>query len=75
MGNIGPVQLLLILLLVLLLFGTKRIRTLGSDLGGAIRDFRKGVSDDGSTSDDAGNDASPAEKTDSGASDSAKPGS
>jgi sec-independent protein translocase protein TatA len=48
MGNLGPVQLLIILLLVLLVFGTKRIRSLGSDLGGAIRDFRKGVSDDGS---------------------------
>ncbi|MCC5865245.1 MAG: twin-arginine translocase TatA/TatE family subunit [Wenzhouxiangella sp.] len=50
MGNIGPVQLILILLLVLLLFGTKRIRSLGSDLGGAIRDFRKGVSEDSDTS-------------------------
>lgn len=46
MGNIGPLQLLIVLVLVLLVFGTKRIRSLGSDLGGAIRDFRKGVSDD-----------------------------
>jgi|GEM_PF-300582 len=45
-GNIGPVQLLIILLIVLLVFGTKKIRGLGSDLGGAIREFRKGVSED-----------------------------
>jgi sec-independent protein translocase protein TatA len=46
MGNIGPVQLLIVLLIVLLVFGTKRIRSLGSDLGGAIREFRKGVGED-----------------------------
>lgn len=45
-GNIGWFQILVVLLIVLLIFGTKRIRNLGSDLGGAIREFRKGVSDD-----------------------------
>jgi len=45
MPNIGPVQLIIILLIVLLVFGTKRIRSLGSDLGGAIKEFRKGVGD------------------------------
>lgn len=49
-GNIGPVQLLIILLIVLLVFGTKKIRGLGSDLGGAIREFRKGVSEDSEAS-------------------------
>jgi sec-independent protein translocase protein TatA len=44
--GISWVQLLIILVIVLLVFGTKRVRTLGSDLGGAIREFRKGVSDD-----------------------------
>ena len=48
-GNIGPVQLLIILLIVLLIFGTKRIRSLGSDLGGAIKEFRKGMNEDGSS--------------------------
>ena len=47
-GNIGPVQLLIILLIVLLIFGTKRIRSLGSDLGGAIKEFRNGMNDDSS---------------------------
>lgn len=45
-GNIGWFQILVVLLIVLLIFGTKRIRHLGSDLGGAIRDFRKGINDD-----------------------------
>lgn len=48
-GNIGPVQLLIVLLIVLLIFGTKRIRSLGSDLGGAIKEFRKGMSEDGTS--------------------------
>lgn len=52
MGNIGPFQLLIVLLIVLLVFGTKRIRSLGSDLGGAIREFRKGVGDDASSTED-----------------------
>jgi len=47
-GNIGPVQLLIILAIVLLIFGTKRIRSLGSDLGGAIKEFRKGMGEDSS---------------------------
>ena len=46
LGNIGWFQILVVLLIVLLVFGTKRIRHLGSDLGGAIREFREGVSDD-----------------------------
>lgn len=47
-GNIGPIQLLIILVIVLLIFGTKRIRSLGSDLGSAIKEFRKGIGEDGS---------------------------
>lgn len=39
-GGIGIWQLLIILVIVLLLFGTKRLRTLGSDLGNAIKGFR-----------------------------------
>lgn len=38
-GN-SPMSLILILLIVLVLFGGKRLRSLGSDLGGAIRGFR-----------------------------------
>ena len=45
LGNIGPMQLLIIFLIVLLIFGTKKLRNVGGDLGSAIRDFRKGVSE------------------------------
>jgi sec-independent protein translocase protein TatA len=37
---------IIILVIVLLLFGTKKIRNLGPDLGAAIRDFKKSVSGD-----------------------------
>ncbi|HTH69301.1 MAG TPA: twin-arginine translocase TatA/TatE family subunit [Rhodanobacter sp.] len=37
---------LILLAIVLLVFGTKKIRNLGPDLGAAIRDFKKGLSGD-----------------------------
>jgi sec-independent protein translocase protein TatA len=37
---------LILLVVVLLIFGTKKIRNLGPDLGAAIRDFKKGLSGD-----------------------------
>jgi sec-independent protein translocase protein TatA len=42
---IGPMQLLLILLIVILIFGTKKLRNLGQDLGGAVRGFKDGLKD------------------------------
>ncbi len=36
-ANIGPVQLLIVLVIVLAIFGTKRLRTLGSDLSSAVK--------------------------------------
>jgi sec-independent protein translocase protein TatA len=42
-ANIGPVQLLIVLLIVLAIFGTKRLRTLGSDLGSAVKGFRSAM--------------------------------
>jgi sec-independent protein translocase protein TatA len=44
--SVGPLQLLLIVVIILLLFGSKKIGNLGSDLGKAIRDFKKGMSGD-----------------------------
>lgn len=44
-SNIGPVQLLIVLVIVLAIFGTKRLRTLGSDLGTAVKGFRGAMSD------------------------------
>jgi len=45
-GGISIWQLLIILVIVIMLFGTKRLRTLGSDLGSAVKGFRKSMSDD-----------------------------
>lgn len=42
-GGIGIWQLLIILVIVLLLFGTKRLRNLGQDLGSAVRGFRSSM--------------------------------
>lgn len=46
LGGISVWQLLIILVIVVLLFGTKRLGSLGSDLGSAIRGFRKAMQDD-----------------------------
>ena len=43
LSGISIWQLLIILAIVLLLFGTKRLSSLGSDLGGAIKGFRKSL--------------------------------
>jgi sec-independent protein translocase protein TatA len=43
LGGISIWQLLIVLAIVVLLFGTKRLRTLGTDLGGAIKGFRKSM--------------------------------
>ncbi len=45
LSNIGPVQLLIVLVIVLAVFGTKRLRTLGSDLGTAVKGFRGAMND------------------------------
>lgn len=47
--GIGIWQLLIILAIVLLLFGSKKLKNLGSDLGGAIRGFKKSVKEGEST--------------------------
>ena len=45
-GGISPWQLIIILIIVLLIFGTKKLRNLGTDLGGAIRGFKKEVKEE-----------------------------
>jgi sec-independent protein translocase protein TatA len=44
-GGISIWQLLIILVIVLLLFGTKRLKGIGSDLGNAIKGFRSAMSE------------------------------
>ena len=45
-SGIGPGSLLLIFGIVIVLFGTKRLRTMGKDLGVALKGFREGVKAD-----------------------------
>ena len=42
-GGISIWQLLIILVIVIMIFGTKRLKSLGSDLGGAVKGFRKSL--------------------------------
>jgi sec-independent protein translocase protein TatA len=46
LGGISIWQLLIILVIVLLIFGTKRLKSLGGDLGGALKSFRKAMDTD-----------------------------
>ena len=50
-GGISMWQLLVLLLIVVLVFGTKRLRNMGTDLGAAVKGFRKGM-DDGKAEDE-----------------------
>ena len=45
-GGISIWSLLLILGIVILLFGTKKLRNVGGDLGGAIRSFKKSIKEE-----------------------------
>ena len=46
-GGISIWQLLIILVIVVLLFGTKKLRGMGGDLGTAIKSFKKSVKEEG----------------------------
>ena len=68
-ANIGPWQLLIILVIVLAIFGTKKLRNLGTDLGSAVKGFRSAMNEAEETADqisdeskDADFDSTPAEE-------------
>lgn len=46
LGGISIWQLLIVLAIVVLLFGTKKLKGIGGDLGGAIKGFKKAISED-----------------------------
>ncbi|MCG7532263.1 twin-arginine translocase TatA/TatE family subunit [Psychrobium sp. MM17-31] len=46
MGNIGIWQLLIVAVLVLLIFGSKKLRNLGGDLGSSVKGFKKAMQED-----------------------------
>jgi sec-independent protein translocase protein TatA len=64
-GGISIWQLLIIALIIVLLFGTKKLRTMGTDLGGALKGFKKAMKDDDEESKDE--DSDPEQLADDGA--------
>ncbi len=49
MGSFSVWHWLIVLLIVVLVFGTKKLKNIGSDLGGAVKGFKEGVRDGGTT--------------------------
>ena len=43
LGGIGIWQLLIVLVIIMLLFGTKKLRNIGTDLGGALKGFKSAM--------------------------------
>lgn len=52
LSGISPLSLLLILAIIVALFGTSKIKTIGTDLGEAIKNFRRAMNDDESKKED-----------------------
>jgi sec-independent protein translocase protein TatA len=46
MGGMSPVHWLIVLAVVLLIFGTKKLRNIGSDMGAAVKGFKDGMKND-----------------------------
>ena len=46
MGGIGIWQLAIVAVIVVLLFGTKKLRNIGTDLGSAVKGFKKSIADE-----------------------------
>ncbi len=53
MGSFSVWHWLIVLLIVVLVFGTKKLKNIGSDLGGAVKGFKDGVKDGGASATDA----------------------
>jgi sec-independent protein translocase protein TatA len=52
LGGISIWQLAVVLVIVVLIFGTKKLRTIGSDLGGAVKGFKRAMKDEDDKSGD-----------------------
>ena len=49
LGGISIWQLLIVLAIIIMIFGTKKLRSLGGDLGGAVKSFKKAMNEDSNT--------------------------
>ena len=54
MGSFSIWHWLIVLAIVLLIFGTKKLRNMGSDLGGAVKGFKEGMKDESPKLNEAG---------------------
>lgn len=63
LGGISIWQLLIVLVIVALIFGTKKLRGIGGDLGGAVKGFKKAIDEDGEGKDKGEEVVEEAEKT------------
>jgi sec-independent protein translocase protein TatA len=52
MGSFSIWHWLIVLLIVIMVFGTKKLKNLGSDLGGAVKGFKDGMKDGGTAATD-----------------------
>ena len=52
MGSFSIWHWLIVLLIVVVVFGTKKLRNMGSDLGGAVKGFKDGMKDGSASADD-----------------------
>lgn len=52
LGGVNLTQLLIILVIVILVFGTKKLKNIGSDLGGALKGFKNAMKDEGKDDED-----------------------
>ncbi len=59
MPNIGPTELIIVLVIVLLIFGPKRLPGLGKQLGSGMREFKDSISGKGGRDDDDDDEADP----------------
>ncbi len=64
LGGISIWQLLIILAIVVMHFGTSRLRNIGSDLGSAIKGFRNSMSKDEAESESVGNNTASQDESD-----------
>ena len=53
MGSFSIWHWLIVLLIVVMVFGTKKLKNMGSDLGGAVKGFKDGMKDGGASDGDA----------------------
>jgi len=65
MGSFSIWHWLIVLLIVIMVFGTKKLKNIGTDLGSAVKGFKEGMKDGGSAPEDKP--AAPAQVTQSGA--------